>query len=70
MAIFKITQNAESLTEKNKKCFLYRDVTLGKAINNIHAINIALNNHLSVYNILLECVNLMCELYFFFIRTY
>jgi hypothetical protein len=55
---------------KENKRFLYRDVTLGKAINGIHAIKIALNNGLSVYNILPECINLMCELYFFFIRTY
>ena len=70
MAIFKVTQNDNSLTEQGKKRFLYKDVTLGKAINNIHANKIALNNHLSVYNILPECINIMCELYFFFIRTY
>ena len=70
LPIFKVTQNKDSLTEKDAKRFLYRDVTLGKAINSIHAIKIALNNHLSVYNILPECINIMCELYFFFIRTY
>ena len=70
MPAFKITYNEDSLTEKENKRFLYKDVAMGKAINAKHAIQIALKNNISIYHTLYECANIMCEEYFFFLRTY